>query len=183
MRTDIDAATERVMPLSPGLRKMHYFVGFAHPIVCILIGSTLLLALPFSGQADDLETIAVLGALGLFFLGYGGFTLRRQLQQDPTRPVATIDDLPPADFARQTRTAMSIIAGCTILLSAFAAYELAQLEFGFTHTATVWGPVALIYELFGFWPAVLFIPVAGSLVLMVLARRLRSVKETQTGRI
>jgi hypothetical protein len=94
-----------------------------------------------------------------------------------------VDDLPPAEGARQTRRGIWVIAGITVLGSAFMVYQLVQVEFGAAHSVTVWAPVAMMYELFGFWPAVLFVPALGLLLIAVMARKLRAIKESQTGRV
>jgi hypothetical protein len=67
--------------------------------------------------------------------------------------------------------------------SVFMAYQLAQVEFGSARSATVWAPVALVYELLGFWPAVLLLPALALFILLSLARKLRAIKEGQTGRV
>jgi hypothetical protein len=173
------------MPMSAGQRKLLHYSGYVHPVVCLLIGAVFLIG-PFwftSGEPADLQTVALLGGLGVAFLGYGAFALRRQLKQDPTTPVYTVDDLPAAEGARQTRRIMWLLGTILTFGSAFMAYQLAQVEFGGAPSATVWGPVALMYELFGFWPAVLLVPVLGVLILFSLARKLRALKEGQTGRI
>jgi hypothetical protein len=41
----------------------------------------------------------------------------------------------------------------------------------------------MMYEVFGFWPAVLFVPVLGIVILFSMARKLRAIKEGQTGRV
>jgi hypothetical protein len=173
------------MPMPPGQRKLLHYTGFVHPIVCVLIGGAFLIG-PYwfpSEKPEDLGTLALLGGLGVAFLGFGAFTLRRQLKEDPTTPVLTVDDLPLAERARQLRRFMWIIPLVLIPLSAWIAYDLAQVEFGTARSVRVWAPVALMYNLFGFWPAVLFLPVLGGALFFAMARTLRTIKERQTGRI
>jgi hypothetical protein len=173
------------MPMPSVQRKLLHYTGFVHPIVCLLIGGAFLIG-PFwfpSGKPDDLETIALLGALGAAFLLYGAFMLRRQLKQDTTTPVLTVADLPPAERARQLRRFMWIIPIVLIPGAAWIAYDLVQVEFGTARSVRVWAPVALMYNLFGFWPAVLFLPVLGGGLFFAMAWSLRTIKEKQTGRI
>ena len=63
-------------------------------------------------------------------------------------------------------------------LAAFVGYDLAQVEFGRATSVRVWAPVALLYNNFGFWPAVLFVPAAGLLLITYLAWKLRTIRET-----
>jgi hypothetical protein len=49
-------------------------------------------------------------------------------------------------------------------LSAWTAWSLWTLEAGRAESASVWGPVALVYRYAGFWPAVLTLPVFGVLI-------------------
>jgi len=67
--------------------------------------------------------------------------------------------------------------------AAFMAYQLAQVEFGAARSATVWAPVALVYDLLGFWPAVLLLPALAVFIILSLGRKLRAIKESQTGRV
>jgi hypothetical protein len=70
---------------------------------------------------------------------------------------------------------MWLIGAGTVLIGGFMAYQLMQLESGAAQSVRVWGPVALFYESLGIWPAVLCVPVLGLLILLGLARKLRSI--------
>src|SRR5262245_1361814 len=177
---------EGSMPMSPGTSRLLHYIGYLHPIIVTVAGAGCLIAIPFwwtSGQPMGLDDVALLGALGVAGFGYGAFTLRHQWQRDPATPIPTVDDLPPAEGARQTRIAMAVIAVIAIAVSALMVYQLAQLEFGMAQSVTVWAPVAMMYEFFGFWPAVLFVPVLGIVVVFSMGRKLQAIKEGQTRRI
>ncbi len=62
--------------------------------------------------------------------------------------------------------------------AALVGYEIVRLEYGWADRVSVWAPVAFVYNTFGFWPAVLFIPTAGLLLILFLATKLRSIKES-----
>ena len=174
------------MPVSPGARKLLHYSGYLEPILSIVAGIACLIAIPLwysSGQPIEIENIAILGLIGVVGLGYGAFSLRRHWQQDPATPIQTVDDLPPAQGARQTRRIMWLIGTVSVLGSAFMAYQLAQVEFGLARRATVWAPVAFVYDFFGFWPAILLLPVLGFVIIVALARKLRTIQESQTGRV
>ena len=174
------------MPMSPGARRLVHYSGYLHPILMMAAGSGCLVALVLwfnSGQPVETEGVVILSLLGLGGLAFGAFFLRRHSRQDPAAPIQTVDDLPPAEGARQTRNLMWIVGIVLSLGSVFMAYQLAQVEFGSARSATVWAPVALVYELLGYWPAVLLLPALALFILLSLARKLRAIKEGQTGRV
>lgn len=174
------------MPMSPGASRLVHYSGYLHPILMIAAGIGCLVALFLwfnSGEPIETEGVVILSLLGLGGLAFGALFLWRHWQQDPATPIQTVDDLPPAEGARQTRNFMWIVGIVLTLGAAFMAYQLAQVEFGSARSATVWAPVALAYDLFGFWPAVLLLPALGVVIILALARKLRAIKESQTGRV
>jgi hypothetical protein len=84
--------------------------------------------------------------------------------------------MPTRTANRQLRRYMGITGVGTALLGAWIAYELMRFEPG-ARDVRVWFAVADIYESFGFWPAVLFVPALGALGLLALGWKLRSVKQ------
>jgi hypothetical protein len=174
------------MPMSSGARRLVHYGGYLHPILMIAAGFGCLVALALwynSGEPVETEGVFVLGLLGAAGLGFGTVFLWQHSKRDPAAPIQIVDDLPPAEGARQTRNLMWIVGIVLTLGAAFTAYQLAQVASGPARSATVWAPVALMYEMFGFWPAALFLPAAGLLIILALARKLRAIKEGQTGRI
>ena len=174
------------MPMPSGARRLVHYSGYLHPILMMAAGTGCLVALVLwfnSGQPVETEGVVILGLLGLGGLAFGAFFLWRHSRQDPTAPIQTVDDLPPAEGARQTRNLMWIVGVVLTLGAAFMAYQLAQVEFGAARSATVWAPVALVYDLLGFWPAVLLLPALAVFIMLSLARKLRAIKEGQTGRV
>ena len=93
----------------------------------------------------------------------------------PNQP--KLEDYPPEEQARQTRNFMWFICVGTVLLGGFMASQMMQVEFGPAQSVRVWWPVALLYDSFGFWPAILCVPVLGLLILLALAWKLRSITE------
>jgi hypothetical protein len=88
------------------------------------------------------------------------------------------DDLPLDQRVRTLRRMILIVPIAFTPLAAFVGYEVAQVEYGWAKSVRVWAPVALLYNNFGFWPAVLFVPAAGLLLIMSLAWKLRTIRET-----
>jgi len=164
------------MPLSPAQSKLNHRIGYLAPIAYI-IGGVAVLAMPLFLEPKDLEGVIFVVVLGLGLLGWGLFSLWRHSKLDATAPVHTIDDLPLDQRVRTLRRMMLILPIAFTPLAAFVAYELAQVEYGGATGVRVWAPVAFLYNNFGFWPAVLFVPAAGLLLIMSLAWKLRTIRE------
>ena len=165
------------MPLSPAQTKLNHRIGYLYPII-YMVGGVAVLGMPlFVDEPKDFEGVIFLVVLGLALLGWGTFSLWRQSKLDPTAPVHTIDDLPVDQRVRTLRRMILIVPIAFTPLAALVGYELAQLEYGLAKSVRVWAPVALLYNNFGFWPAVLLVPVAGLLLIMALAWKLRTIRE------
>src|SRR5262249_15631472 len=165
------------MPLSPAQTKLNHRIGYLYPIVYV-VGGAAVLGMPlFVDGPKDLEGLIFLVLLGLGLLGWGAFSLWRHSKLAPTAPVHPIDDLPVDQRVRALRRMILIVPIAFTPLAALVGYELAQLEFGLAKSVRVWAPVALLYNNFGFWPAVLLVPVAGLLLIMALAWKLRTIRE------
>jgi len=165
------------MPLSPAQSKLNHRIGYLYPII-YMVGGAAVLAMPlFIEGPKDFEGAIFLVLFGIGLLGWGAFSLWRHRKLDPTTPVYTIDDLPVDQRVRALRRMILIIPIAFTPLAAFVGYELAQLEYGGATSVRVWSPVAFVYNHFGFWPAVLLVPAAGLLLIMVLAWKLRTIRE------
>jgi hypothetical protein len=68
----------------------------------------------------------------------------------------------------------------TALFGGLMAYQLMQVESGAAQSVRVWRPVALLYESFGFWPAVLCVPVMGLLLLLAFVWKLWSIRQSSS---
>lgn len=164
------------MPLSPAQSKLNHRIGYLAPIAYI-VGGVAVLAMPLFVEPKDIEGVIIVVVLGLGLLGWGTFSLWRHSKLDAAAPVHTIDDLPVDQRVRTLRRMMLIIPIAFTPLAAFVGYELAQVEYGGAKSVRVWAPVAFLYNNFGFWPAVLFVPAAGLLLIMALAWKLRTIRE------
>jgi hypothetical protein len=165
-----------MMPLSPAQSNLNHRIGYLAPIAYI-VGGVAVLAMPLFVEPKDIEGVIIVVVLGLGLLGWGTFSLWRHSKLDATAPVHTIDDLPVDQRVRTLRRMMLIVPIAFTPLAAFVGYELAQVEYGGAKSVRVWAPVAFLYNNFGFWPAVLFVPAAGLLLIMALAWKLRTIRE------
>ena len=75
---------------------------------------------------------------------------------------------------------MLLFGSAIIVCTGMTAYELVQLEYGGAERATVWAPLAGLYNALGFWPAVLFFPALGLFGITNMARKLRAVNATRS---
>ncbi|MFZ1101842.1 MAG: hypothetical protein WAN86_03040 [Hyphomicrobiaceae bacterium] len=166
------------MPLSPAKTKYIHYMNYLPPVMYIVLG-VVFMGTPFViDGANDFEMTVLFVLLGLVFFGWGALSLWRHRRRDPTAPVYTIDDLPLDQRARTLRRMMLIVPVAFTPAAALIGYELVRLEYGWADRVSVWAPVAFVYNTFGFWPAVLFIPAAGLLLILFLATKLRSIKES-----
>ncbi len=67
------------------------------------------------------------------------------------------------------------------VLTIMAAYELGKLRHHTAGSVRIWAPIASFYDRFGYWPAILFTPCFGALVVAALFWRFRKQqREDQT---
>jgi hypothetical protein len=161
------------MPTPPANRKVLHYFGYFYPILFIALGAAGLIMASFSRTP---EGSLIMGLLGAAVFALGGFLAWRHSKQDTTAPM-TLEDYPLDEQPRQLLRYMWITGVGTALLGAWIAYQLMQLESGAVRSVRVWFAVVDIYESFGFWPAVLFVPALGGLGLLALGWKLRSVRQ------
>jgi hypothetical protein len=165
------------MPLSPAQTKLNHRIGYLYP-TAYMVGGLAVLGMPlFIDGPKDFEGMIFLLLIGLGLIAWGAFSFWRHSRLSPTTPIHTIDDLPLDQRIRTLRRMMLIVPIAFTPLAALVGYEIAQVEYGWVASARVWAPVALLYNNFGFWPAVLFVPVAGLLLILGLALKLRTIRE------
>jgi len=165
------------MPLSPAQTKLNHRIGYLYP-TAYMVGGLAVLGMPlFIDGPKDFEGMIVMLLIGLGLIAWGAFSFWRHSRLSPTTPIHTIDDLPLDQRVRALRRMMLIVPIAFTPAAALVSYEIAQVEYGWVASASVWAPVALLYNNFGFWPAVLFVPAAGLLLILGLALKLRTIRE------
>jgi hypothetical protein len=98
----------------------------------------------------------------LILLGFGTVCLLRARKS----PEEILDDLPPE---KRLRVVMSLFGIAAIVGTWFTAYDLLRLESHEVDSVRVWSGIALVYNLFGFWPAVLLVPFCGGVGIIAMA--------------
>jgi len=166
------------MPLSPAKTKYIHYMNYLPSVIRVALGIVFMGMPFFIDGGKNFEMTVVFALLGLGFFLWGAFSFWRHSRRDPATPVYTIDDLPLDQRVRTLRRMILIIPIAFTPLAAFVGYDLAQVEYGWATSVRVWAPVALLYNNFGFWPAVLFVPAAGLLLIMYMAWKLRTIRET-----
>jgi hypothetical protein len=83
-----------------------------------------------------------------------------------------IDKLSPEKQLAVRLRLVFIFSLVSVPAEAFILYDLLQLESHAVESVRAWAPIAFLYELFGFWPAVLFIPSFFGIVIIILSMKL-----------
>lgn len=82
-------------------------------------------------------------------------------------------------IAEQVRTEWARF-WCSLVIfpavSVSVAHDLHRLESKAVKEVHTWAPIAMLYELFGYWPAVLLLPVLGLAVALAILRKIRKLR-------
>ena len=113
------------------------------------------LALPFVVETDDLgRWFCVLFVIALALRSAWHFWRAHKLAPDePAFP--DISKLPIDERTVVFKRAVLLGTPAIAFLSAWAAYDLKQLESGATDSVRLWFPIVMAYDMGGFWAAVL----------------------------
>ena len=85
-----------------------------------------------------------------------------------------------SEEASKLRKGLWVVLLAFPLISAWIADTLHRVETGAEQSARVWAPVAFVYNAFGYWPAVMTVPVIGVLCAISGVLRLRKLGVTAT---
>jgi hypothetical protein len=125
------------------------------------------------------DTLLSIGG-GLVLIAFSYFSLRR-IKKAGDKPLyqAPVYATPNKQLQDLKR---SLIILCILLpaLSIWTIYDLNQLESQATDRVSLWAPVAMLYNLGGYWAAVSTIPLLTVLLLIVGLRKIASVKNDIT---
>lgn len=126
---------------------------------------------PLLSEIDDRRRYFAFGFAGLLALicAVQIWRLRHWKDEPPSGPA--VSSLPQDHVTRLRRTA-AVIAILTLLYSPLVISELHQLQSG--GTAHLLIPLPIIYEWFGYWATVAFVPVVGFFSIAMLARKASS---------
>ena len=106
-----------------------------------------------------------------FLLFLGGVLQIQQANRTPPELVIPFrfdpKRLPPQERRRYFRKKLILSALVFPALSLWQAYNLNRLEVGDLKESRLWSPIALLYNHFGYWPAVMAMPIIGIVVLSI----------------
>lgn len=138
-----------------------------------------LLAMNFSEDEFYVSVAIVVGIVYLLYKSYSAFSQSKAVAEDEPAYVDPLANTTTDEKLQYYRKILYVGVPAFALLSAWIIYELNNLESGEVHSVSIWGPVALIYEYSGYWPAVLFLPVLGVLSVGVLIRKSIQLKKQE----
>jgi hypothetical protein len=136
-------------------------IAYVGPVGHVIIGLFLLL-LPLFASADEFgRWFSLCGGPVFLVLGVWGISAayrdkNRITAEDVEAYTRHISSLPIEQRKRIVFIAIPVLALLIFLLEVMIVYDLTMAESA-GHGST-WAPIALVYNLFGFWPAVSILP-------------------------
>ena len=156
------------MSFNPSARRLQQFYGVLFGAVAVFM-----LGLPLFEEIDELGKWFIL----LFVVAFGlrsAWHFRRASRLAADEPAfPDVSKMPISERAATVRRSMLVGTPGVALLSAWAAWDLRQLESGRTDHVTLWAPLSLAYDLGGYWAAVLGLPVLWVFFIAYAMRKLR----------
>jgi hypothetical protein len=163
--------------VTPTVRQAARFTGFLN----------LVLALFFIGAAAvvrEQEFRWIFLAIAAF-VGALAWRRFRHARTAPPEAEAFFDPntLAPRDRIAHVRRSFLILTAALGALTAMTVRDISTLESGAANSTMLWAPVGFMYDVFGYWPAMLFAPGLWIVVSCALARRwLKARRELSDGR-
>lgn len=119
-------------------------------------------------------TIAITGSI--VCLGFAAWRIWKGLHAVPAESPAVAPDgishLPPAEQVVKLRKLRLFALLATWGFGVWTWSDLTSIEQGKAESVYTWAPIAMLYDWFGFWPAVLAMPVLGVVLWFVATRRI-----------
>ena len=154
------------------------FRGWLYAVAVIAVIVVTLIAVDFS----EIDSFGItFGIAFLLFLSYRSFSCFKQAKNTAEeKKVFTPTDAPAADQITYFKRLLLIGIPAFILLSIWIIYDLNSLESGTEKSVSLWAPIAFLYNSFGYWVAVLTIPVLGCIVIVTLLSLIRKSRKEKT---
>lgn len=139
-------------------------------VIALVLGG-----IPFVNETDSEGRIISFTFAGFCIL-MGIFNLWRSRRASPSDTVTKIPELTLVpDQARYFRRMFWLSIVVFPAMTVWVAYDLHRLESGVVERIRIWWPASLVYDHFGFWPAVLLLPVIGLICTFVFIYKLRKI--------
>lgn len=143
-----------------------------------ILGSVFISILPLiTGQYKNINELFIFILLAILFayLSYKNFKLSKESKEEERiyAPNINATQIEQINFYKRY-IYISLVA--FPILSFFIISELNDLESGRVQSVSIWGPVSFIYQQFGYWPAILFVPILGFISITVFIYKIRKNK-------
>jgi hypothetical protein len=135
----------------------------------IIAGGALWLRFNTSGNPQGQIVMAVMFSMAGIFYAWRVYKTPRDMR------IPSVQDLPIQDQTIFFKRAILVIALLFPVAAAVIAYGLHQLESGIIDVPLP-GQIVVLYENFGYWPAVLALPLFGLFVCVASAAQLKKLK-------
>ena len=140
------------------------------------------ISLPFwSKDVDQTGTIFAV-VMALIFGGLALLQVRRLMGAGEMTTITPPAEAPAEDETKGWRNMIYLCLLAFPALMAITIMDLNDLESGLVMNVRLWSPIAFLYGHFGYWAAVLSIPLLGMVVVFLLYRQMQapSVDELET---
>lgn len=140
-----------------------------------LVGIAILSILAFK-KIDEFGMIFSIGFVA--FLAFRSYSCFKELKKtEKEDQVFSYPDNSPVKEKISYLTRIAIIGAIAFLiLSVWTYFDLKDLESGTVEYVRLWAPISLLYDLGGFWLAVLATPLLGILTIFLLMRKIKELK-------
>lgn len=128
---------------------------------------------PSGGSKERIPGAAILGGI---FLAVSVHHWCKFRKTSDNAIFYEISKQPPVEQIRGCKRSIWVLAILGPVLSCWTYYDLFSVETGAEQSVSVWVPVAMLYNFFGFWPAVLCWPLFCSLVIGASFIRIQKAK-------
>lgn len=150
------------------------FQGWSFAIAVIV------LILIFSFQKIDNFGI-IFGIAFLSFLSYRSYSCFKELKvtSESERVFAPSIDSTTTEKISFYKRMLLLGIPAFIILSIWIYFDLSKLENGTVQSVSLWEPISMLYNLGGYWPAVLGTPLLGLLTVALLIKKLIELKNIE----
>jgi hypothetical protein len=138
--------------------------------------AVVILIVLLTGVHDKLGFI--LGIPILSLMAYRAFLCIKHLKtvREEDRAFAPATDASVTEQVAYYKMLLLLSIPTFAVLSAWSYKSLHKLEIGTAQSVKVWAPISFLYEVGGFWLAVLTTPIVGIMVILSLWKKFREIK-------
>jgi len=154
-------------------RRYLLFRGWSYALTVVV----LLVIFTFQ-EIDDFGLVFGFAFLG--FLLYKSYSCFRELKsaKKEDKIFAPSADVSTAEKISYYKKILLIGIPAFIILSVLTYIDLKDLEKGTVEYVSVWGPISFLYNLSGFWTAVLATPLLGFTTVVILLKKIKDIKNS-----